>query len=42
MERRLPVVQFVNMPPVPDLDLKEKLKHEWPAILRWMLDGCLI
>jgi hypothetical protein len=22
--------------------LKEKLKHEWPAIVRWMLDGRLI
>lgn len=25
-----------------DPDLAEKLKAEWPAILRWMLDGCLM
>ena len=24
-----------------DRKLAEKLKAEWPAILRWMLDGCL-
>lgn len=24
-----------------DPDLPEKLKAEWPAILRWMIDGCL-
>ena len=42
MERRLRVAPFVHMPPVPDLDLKEKLRVEWPAILRWMLDGCLM
>ena len=42
MERRLRVVPFVNTPECPDLDLKEKLKAEWPGILRWMLDGCLM
>ena len=42
MERRLRVLPFGNMPPVPDPDLKEKLRAEWPAILRWMLDGCLM
>ncbi|MEP3331664.1 phage/plasmid primase, P4 family [Sedimentitalea sp.] len=24
-----------------DLNLADKLKEEWPAILRWMIDGCL-
>ncbi len=24
-----------------DLKLADKLKAEWPAILRWMVDGCL-
>ena len=42
MERRLRVLPFINTPPFPDPDLKEKLRDEWPAIFRWMLDGCLI
>ena len=42
MERRLRVLPFVNTPPFPDPDLKEKLRDEWPAIMRWMLNGCLI
>ena len=25
----------------PDRQLEEKLKAEWPGILRWMIDGCL-
>ena len=25
-----------------DADLPEKLKAEWPGILQWMIDGCLI
>jgi len=25
-----------------DPDLPEKLRSEWPAILRWMIDGCMI
>ena len=25
-----------------DLQLKEKLKHEWPGILAWMIKGCLV
>ena len=24
-----------------DLELETKLEAEWPAILRWMIDGCL-
>ena len=24
-----------------DLELKNKLKAEWPGILQWMIDGCL-
>lgn len=24
-----------------DLNLTDKLREEWPAILRWMIDGCL-
>jgi putative DNA primase/helicase len=42
MERRLRIVPFNHKPEIPDLDLKEKLKPEYPAILRWMVDGCLL
>lgn len=41
MERRLRVIPFINMPRTPDLELKEKLRTEYPAILRTMIDGCL-
>jgi putative DNA primase/helicase len=43
MRRRLMLVPFtVQIPPAErDLDLPLKLKPEWPAILRWMIDGCL-
>jgi putative DNA primase/helicase len=41
MERRLRVVPFNRLPATPDPDLKEKLRAEHSAILRWMLDGCL-
>jgi len=43
MRRRMLLVPFLVQIPVEerDADLMEKLKAEWPAILRWMLDGCL-
>jgi putative DNA primase/helicase len=41
MERRLRIALFNNKPETPDTELKEKLRAEWPAILRWMIDGCL-
>jgi putative DNA primase/helicase len=43
MRRRMLLVPFlVQIPPDDrDPDLAEKLKAEWPAILRWALDGCL-
>ena len=43
MRRRLLLVPFtVEIPPAErDLDLPRKLEIEWPAILRWCLDGCL-
>jgi putative DNA primase/helicase len=40
-KRRFNVVPFVHKPPAPDRQLEEKLKSEWPAILRWMIEGCL-
>lgn len=43
MRRRMLLVPFlVQIPPEErDPDLPEKLKAEWPGILRWALDGCI-
>ena len=41
MERRLRIVPFKHKPANPDETLKERLKAEYPAILRWMIEGCL-
>jgi putative DNA primase/helicase len=41
MERRMRVVPFNVKPAVVDPTLKDRLVEEYPAILRWMLDGCL-
>ncbi len=43
MQRRLHFIPFlVTIPPEErDKDLSAKLKAEWPAILRWAIDGCL-
>jgi putative DNA primase/helicase len=43
MRRRLLLVPFtVQIPPAErDPDLPRKLEAEWPAILRWCVDGCL-
>ena len=38
--RRFNIVSFDHRPLSPDKDLEEKLKAEWPAILRWMIEGC--
>lgn len=40
MRRRIQMVPFTVTPKVPDLDLAETLRQEWPAILAWMLEGC--
>jgi putative DNA primase/helicase len=42
MRRRLILVPFDHRPEKPDLDLEEKLRAEWPAILRWAVNGCLL
>ena len=39
--RRFNVVPFTRKPASPDNQLETKLKAEWPAILRWMIEGCL-
>jgi putative DNA primase/helicase len=41
MRRRINIVPFTNKPEQPDPELREKLKQEWPSILRWAIDGCL-
>src|ERR1700722_19939797 len=43
MRRRFLLVPFVVQIPASERDpqLAEKLKAEWPAIFRWMIDGCL-
>ena len=39
--RRFNIIPFLRKPAVPDRELESKLKQEWPAILRWMIDGSL-
>jgi putative DNA primase/helicase len=41
MERRTKILPFDIVPANPDPTLKERLRAEYPAILRWMIDGCL-
>lgn len=39
--RRFNLVPFTRKPAIVDPELADKLNAEWPAILRWMIDGCL-
>jgi putative DNA primase/helicase len=39
--RRFNIIPFNRKPAKPDLLLEEKLRAEWPGILRWMIIGCL-
>ena len=39
--RRFNIIPFTHKPVTPDTELKDKLRAEYPAILRWMIDGCL-
>ncbi|GEO18747.1 phage/plasmid primase, P4 family [Microvirga aerophila] len=39
--RRFNIVPFTRKPARPDRQLEVKLKAEYPAILRWMINGCL-
>ena len=41
MQRRIQLVPFTSKPKVEDRMLPEKLRAEFPAILAWMLRGCL-
>lgn len=39
--RRFNIVPFTQKPAVIDHQLEDKLRAEWPGILRWAIDGCL-
>jgi putative DNA primase/helicase len=39
--RRFNIVPFVLKPARPDHELEQKLRGEWPAILGWMIQGCV-
>jgi P4 family phage/plasmid primase-like protien len=39
--RRFNIIPFIHKPASPDRQLEQKLRAEYPAILRWMIDGCL-
>jgi phage/plasmid-associated DNA primase len=41
MRRRTHLVPFTVTPRVVDNELSAKLKAEWPAILGWLVQGCL-
>jgi P4 family phage/plasmid primase-like protien len=41
VRRRFNMIPFTHKPEKPDRRLAEKLKAEWPGILRWAIDGCL-
>jgi len=41
IQRRFNIVEFTFIPAKPDKDLRAKLRKEYPAILRWMINGCL-
>ena len=41
LRRRLRVVPFAHRPAAPDRRLEGKLRAEAPAILRWMIEGCV-
>lgn len=41
MRRRIQMVPFTCIPKVVDKELGAKLREEWPAILAWMIEGCL-
>lgn len=41
MRRRIQMVPFDIKPKIIDKELAAKLRLEWPAILAWMIEGCL-
>jgi putative DNA primase/helicase len=41
LRRRMRLVPFITKPAVPNQNLFEELREEWPQILGWMVEGCL-
>jgi putative DNA primase/helicase len=41
MRRRFNIVPFTVKPATPDPALEDRLREEFPGILRWMIEGCL-
>lgn len=41
LRRRINIIPFTNKPETVDKKLSEKLRPEYPAILRWMIEGCI-
>ncbi len=41
IRRRFMIVPFTRAPSAPDRELFDKLHHEYPGILRWMINGSL-
>ena len=41
IKRRFNIIPFTRAPARVDVDLGQKLRREWPSILRWAIDGCL-
>jgi putative DNA primase/helicase len=42
IRRRFHLIPFCVKIDHPDTDFREKLKQEWPGILNWMIEGCLL
>ena len=42
IRRRFLIVPFTRKPREIDLKLEEKMRAEWPCILRWMIDGAVL
>lgn len=42
MRRRIHLVPFTVQPAIVDLELGDKLREEWPAILAWMIEGAVM
>src|SRR5690606_24777964 len=42
LARRMHIVPFVHKPKAPDVELPEKLRAEYPAILRWAMEGAAL
>jgi putative DNA primase/helicase len=41
IRRRMNMIPFEIRPKLKDAELEDKLRPEWPGILRWMIEGCL-